>query len=169
MELVDNSEPDAPKNGWLLAAVEYVPITSIYGESVMRAIEGKAFSGYGGLRQTELPKPQPATDRVLVRITAAGVTPLDYTILSGAHPRAKAPLVLNGKIDQWYSQQGRSGVVFILNVTVQVELHRFADFRRQDGSHSRRIDPEVHGPDRKDASRRCRRIRWLGQARSEKR
>jgi NADPH2:quinone reductase len=51
---------------------------------VMRAIEAKSFSGYGGLRQTELPKPQPAKDRVLVRVTAAGVTPLDHTILSGA-------------------------------------------------------------------------------------
>ena len=47
----------------------------------MRAIEAKAFSGYGGLRQTELPKPQPAKDRVLVRLTAAGVTPLEYTVL----------------------------------------------------------------------------------------
>jgi hypothetical protein len=56
---------------------------------VMRVIEAKTFSGYGGLRQTELPKPQPAKDRVLVRVTAAGVTPLDHTILSGAHPRAK--------------------------------------------------------------------------------
>jgi len=52
----------------------------------MRAIEAKSFSGYGGLRQIELPKPQPAKDRVLVRVTAAGVTPLDHTILSGAHP-----------------------------------------------------------------------------------
>jgi NADPH2:quinone reductase len=43
----------------------------------MRAIEAKTLSGYGGLRQTELPKPQPARDRVLVRVTAAGVTPLD--------------------------------------------------------------------------------------------
>ena len=34
----------------------------------MRAIEAKTFSGYGGLRQTELPKPQPAKDRVLVRV-----------------------------------------------------------------------------------------------------
>jgi NADPH2:quinone reductase len=42
----------------------------------MRAIEAKTFSGYGGLRQTELPKPQPARDRVLVRVTAAGVTGL---------------------------------------------------------------------------------------------
>src|SRR5260370_42423277 len=31
MELVDISEPDAPKAGGLLAAVEYAPITSIYG------------------------------------------------------------------------------------------------------------------------------------------
>ena len=50
----------------------------------MRAIEAKTFSGYGGLRQTEFPKPQPAKDRVLVRVTAAGVTPLEYTVLSGA-------------------------------------------------------------------------------------
>src|SRR6202521_4264118 len=63
----------------------------------MRAIEAKSFSGYGGLRQIELPKPQPAKDRVLVRVTAAGVTPLDHTILSGGHPRAKAPLVLGGE------------------------------------------------------------------------
>src|SRR4030088_1190243 len=63
----------------------------------MRAIEAETFSGYGGRRQVELPKPQPAKDRVLVRITAAGVTPLDYTILSGGYPRAKAPLVLGNE------------------------------------------------------------------------
>ena len=34
----------------------------------MRAIEAKSFSGYGGLRQTELPTPQSAKDRVLVRV-----------------------------------------------------------------------------------------------------
>ena len=63
----------------------------------MRVIEAKTFSGYGGLRQIELPRPQPAKDRVLVRVTAAGVTPLDYTILSGGHPRAKPPLVLGNE------------------------------------------------------------------------
>ena len=46
----------------------------------MRAIEAETFSGYGGLRQIELPKPQSAKDRVLVRVTAAGVTPLDHTM-----------------------------------------------------------------------------------------
>jgi NADPH:quinone reductase len=63
----------------------------------MRVIEAKTFSGYGGLRQTELPKPPPVKDRVLIRVKAAGVTPLDYTILSGGHPQAKAPLVLGNE------------------------------------------------------------------------
>jgi NADPH2:quinone reductase len=63
----------------------------------MRAIEANTFSGYRGLRQMELPKPQPAKDRVLVRIKAAGVTPLEYAVLSGGQPRAKAPLVLGNE------------------------------------------------------------------------
>ena len=34
---------------------------------------------------------------VLVRMTAAGVTPLDHTILFGQYPNAKAPLVLGNE------------------------------------------------------------------------
>src|SRR5271169_4890072 len=76
----------------------------------MRAIEAKTFSGYGGLQQTELPKPQPVKDRVLVRVTAAGVTPLDHTILSGGHPRAKAPLVLGNEGAGVVEDAGESGL-----------------------------------------------------------
>jgi len=76
----------------------------------MRAIEAKTFSGYGGLQQTELPKPQPAKDRVLVRLTAAGVTPLDHTILSGGHPRAEAPLVLGNEGAGVIEDAGDSGL-----------------------------------------------------------
>jgi NADPH2:quinone reductase len=76
----------------------------------MRAIEAKTFSGYGGLRQTELPKPQPARDGVLVRVTAAGVTPLEYTVLSGGHPRAKAPLVLGNEGAGVIEDAGDSGL-----------------------------------------------------------
>src|SRR5271156_1298670 len=75
----------------------------------MRVIEAKTFSGYGGLQQTELPKPQPVKDRVLVRVTAAGVTPLDHTILSGGHPRAKAPLVLGNEGAGIVEDAGESG------------------------------------------------------------
>ena len=63
----------------------------------MRAMQAETFSGFGGLRQVELPKPRRAEDRALVRVTAAGVTPLDHTILSGGHPRAKAPLILGNE------------------------------------------------------------------------
>jgi NADPH:quinone reductase-like Zn-dependent oxidoreductase len=77
----------------------------------MRAIVAETFSGYGGLRQAELPEPQAAKDRVLVRITAAGVTPLEYTVLSGGHPRAKAPLVLGNEGAGVIEDAGDSGLV----------------------------------------------------------
>ena len=75
----------------------------------MRVIEAETFSGYDGLRQIELPKPQPAKGRVLVRVTAAGVTPLEYTLLSGGHPRAKAPLVLGNEGAGVIEDAGDSG------------------------------------------------------------
>src|ERR1700720_989123 len=76
----------------------------------MSAIEANTFSGYGGLRQVELPKPQPTKDRVLVRVTAAGVTPLEYTVLSGAHPRAIAPMVLGNEGAGVIEGAGESGL-----------------------------------------------------------
>src|SRR5690349_818542 len=76
----------------------------------MLAIEAQTFTGYGGLRQVELPKPQPAKGRVLVRVAAAGVTPLDHTILSGGHPRAKAPLVLGNEGAGVIEDAGDSGL-----------------------------------------------------------
>src|ERR1700736_6775069 len=76
----------------------------------MRAIEAETFTGYGGLRQIELAKPQPAKDRVLIRVAAAGVTPLDHTILSGGHPRAKAPLVLGNEGSGVIEDAGGSGL-----------------------------------------------------------
>jgi NADPH2:quinone reductase len=76
----------------------------------MRAIEAKTFSGYDALRQAEYPKPQAAKDRVLVRVTAAGVTPLEYTVLSGGHPRAQAPLVLGNEGAGVIEDAGDSGL-----------------------------------------------------------
>ena len=63
----------------------------------MRAMRAEGFRGYGDLKPADIPKPQVSEGRVLVRINAAGVTPLDHTILSGGHPRAKAPLVLGSE------------------------------------------------------------------------
>src|SRR5258705_12809736 len=63
----------------------------------MGAMRADSFPGYGGLKLVDLPKPVVADGRVLVRITAAGVTPLDHTILSGDYPRATAPLILGNE------------------------------------------------------------------------
>ena len=75
----------------------------------MRVIEAKTFSGYGGLQQTESPKPQPVKDRALHCVTAVGVTPLDHTILSGGHPRATAPLVVGNEGAGVIEDAGESG------------------------------------------------------------
>jgi len=63
----------------------------------MRAMRAEKFSGYEGLKLVDLPKPTVSDGKVLLRMTAAGVTPLDHTILSGQFPFAKAPLVLGNE------------------------------------------------------------------------
>src|SRR5258706_6738820 len=63
----------------------------------MPAMRAERFGGYQDLKLVEIPKPAVSDGRVVVRLTAAGVTPLDHTILSGGHPRAKAPLVLGNE------------------------------------------------------------------------
>jgi NADPH2:quinone reductase len=64
----------------------------------MRAMGAETFSGYEALKLVELPKPAVGDGKVLVRMTAAGVTPLDHTILSGKFPhQLKVPLVLGNE------------------------------------------------------------------------
>src|SRR5882757_8872322 len=63
----------------------------------MRVMRAETFSGYEGLKLIELPKPAVTEGKVLVRITAAGVTPLDHTILSGKFHGSKPPLVLGNE------------------------------------------------------------------------
>jgi NADPH:quinone reductase len=63
----------------------------------MRAMRAEQFSGYEALKLVELPRPTASDGRVLLRITAAGVTPLDYTILSGKFHTTKVPLVLGNE------------------------------------------------------------------------
>jgi NADPH:quinone reductase len=60
-------------------------------------MRAETFSGYQGLKLIELPKPAITDGKVLVRMTAAGVTPLDHTILSGKFHGSKAPLILGNE------------------------------------------------------------------------
>jgi NADPH2:quinone reductase len=63
----------------------------------MRAMRAGKFDGYEALKLVDLPKPTISDGKVLLRVTAAGVTPLDHTILSGHFPLANAPLVLGNE------------------------------------------------------------------------
>jgi NADPH2:quinone reductase len=63
----------------------------------MRAMRAEQFTGYEALKLVDLPNPAITDGKVLVRITAAGVTPLDYTILSGNFHTTKVPLVLGNE------------------------------------------------------------------------
>src|SRR5258706_6654146 len=76
----------------------------------MHAMRAERFGGYQDLKLVEIPKPAASDGRVVVRLTAAGVTPLDYTILSGGHPRAKAPLVLGNEGAGVIEDAGDSGL-----------------------------------------------------------
>src|ERR1700757_1971192 len=63
----------------------------------MRAMRAEQFSGFDALKLVELPKPEVTDGKVLVRITSAGVTPLDHTILSGQFHGMGAPLILGNE------------------------------------------------------------------------
>ena len=63
----------------------------------MRAMRAMRFGAESLLVLDDIPKPEPSPDRVLVRVSAAGVTPLDHTILTGHFPLASAPLVLGNE------------------------------------------------------------------------
>src|SRR5207244_13041443 len=89
-----NSSRRTLTDRWHDAGEKSVVAKGRNGEIMMRAMRAESFTGYGGRKLVEVPRPRRDDGRVLVRITAAGVTPLDHTILSGGYPRATPPLIL---------------------------------------------------------------------------
>ena len=71
-----------------------------------------------GLAQAQSATPPTPTTRILAIGTInQGVDPAAARAILPTEVRETVKLYLDGKIDQWYSLQGRSGVAFILNVT----------------------------------------------------
>ena len=73
----------------------------------MRAMRADEFSGYERLRLVDLPKPTASDGKVLLQMTAAGVTPLDHTILSGQYPLAKRCSSWVTKERAWWSREAQ--------------------------------------------------------------
>ena len=62
----------------------------------MRAVQMKAHGGYEELQAVDLPDPIAGAGDVLVKVGAAGVTPLDRTVLAGLLPTAAHPPLVLG-------------------------------------------------------------------------
>lgn len=67
----------------------------------MRAWRATSFDGPGGLSLTDLPRPTPESGEVLVEMRCAGVSTLDWLVLTGAlpptYPKVAAPLVMGNQ------------------------------------------------------------------------
>jgi NADPH:quinone reductase-like Zn-dependent oxidoreductase len=61
----------------------------------MRAVQ--AHAGAHELQHVEVPVPEPTDGDVLVKVAAAGVTPLDHSVLTGVIPFAQLPLTLGNE------------------------------------------------------------------------
>src|ERR1700678_3100630 len=57
----------------------------------MKAMLAAANGDYETLQLVDLPDPEAQGDEAVVRVTSAGVTPLDHFVLTGALPSAKKP------------------------------------------------------------------------------
>jgi NADPH:quinone reductase-like Zn-dependent oxidoreductase len=62
----------------------------------MQAIQATEHGSYEALRLVDIPRPALRRGQALIRITSAGVTPLDRNVLAGVLPRAKPPPVVLG-------------------------------------------------------------------------
>jgi hypothetical protein len=67
--------------------------------------------------------PTPTTRILAIGTLNAGVDPAAARAILPTEVRETVKLYLDGKIDQWYSLQGRIGVAFILNVTDPAAAH----------------------------------------------
>jgi len=71
----------------------------------------------GPARAQSVTPPTPTTRILAVGTINAGADVAAARAILPAEVRETVKLYLDGKIDQWYSLQGRAGVAFILNVT----------------------------------------------------
>jgi hypothetical protein len=71
--------------------------------------------------------PTPTTRILAIGTLNPGVDPAAARAILPMEVRETVKLYLNGKIDQWFSLQGRNGVAFILNVTDVAEAHEMLE------------------------------------------
>ncbi|MCP3383803.1 hypothetical protein NLM31_25880 [Bradyrhizobium sp. CCGUVB4N] len=71
--------------------------------------------------------PTPTTHILAIGTLNPGVDPTAARAILPTEVKETVKLYLDGKIEQWYSLQGRPGVAFILNVTDPVAAHEMLE------------------------------------------
>lgn len=71
--------------------------------------------------------PTPTTHILAIGTLNSGTDPAAARAILQTEVRETVKLYLDGKIEQWYSLQGRPGVAFILNVTDPAEAHEMLE------------------------------------------
>jgi hypothetical protein len=79
-----------------------------------------------GRAQSAAP-PTPTTRILAIGTVNPGADPAAARAMLPTEVRETVKLYLDGKIDQWYSLQGRPGVAFILNVTDLAAAHEMLE------------------------------------------
>jgi hypothetical protein len=92
------------------------------GLAVMLGLAGIT-TGYGQITM----QPTPTTKILAIGTINPGAEPEKVFAMLPEEVRDTANLYLDGKIDQWYSQQNGKGVVFILNVTDPAAAHEMLE------------------------------------------
>lgn len=69
----------------------------------------------------------PTTKILAIGTVNPGVDPAAVRTILPTEVRETVKLYLDGKIDQWFSLQGRSGVAFLLNVTDPAAAHEMLE------------------------------------------
>jgi NADPH:quinone reductase-like Zn-dependent oxidoreductase len=72
-------------------------LTAVVGQT-MRAIRQRTLGGPKVLELTEVPQPEPGPTEVLVRVTAAGVNPLDWKTRSGGAFLGRPPFTVGADV-----------------------------------------------------------------------
>jgi hypothetical protein len=83
-------------------------------------------SSGSGFAQQAAP-PTPTTKILAIGTLNPGVDPKAALAILPTEVRETVKLYLDGKIDQWYSLQGRGGVAFLLNVTDPAAAHEMLE------------------------------------------
>jgi hypothetical protein len=103
-------QPDASADTLLRTGIRHDLVYTIAAVLAALCLSGPAVA------QAANP-PTPTTRILAIGTVNPGVDPAAVKSILPTEARATVTLYLDGKIDQWFSLQGRNGVAFILNVT----------------------------------------------------